>query len=440
MNQNHQEEAGAILETAESITEVTTEITADGLDYSAYASSGGEGNAANGPVAKLSAESLDSLSAIFAQKGAKSAVDILCQELLNCKDPTSLFYARLMQFRIENNLSPFPNQNVSEIPESLHEAYENTIRSAGREAAKLWLELGNYQASWSYYRMLGETESMVAVLEEYTDTSERDPQAIIDLAYYQGVHVVKGFSLILNRYGICNAITAYSSQDWSKYPAERQICIALLVKNLYDQLSERLYHELQNLGVASTSSESRPSVEEMVNGHPELFDGYSYHIDTSHLSSICQFALELQTGPEVASARELCLYGEKLGESFQMSLGEPFEKGYIDFRKLLEIIDGVEVEANLEYFRAKIDPAASLGRSFPAEVFVNLLLRLDRLPEALLIAKTYLLNLEHSLICPSLYELCEQAKDYKIWAESAKERRDGVYYLANLIQLGQKNP
>ena len=112
----------------------------------------------------------------------------------------------------------------------------------------------------------------------------------------------------------------------------------------------------------------------------------------------------------------------------------PFDEGYPDYAKYLDILAGRNVDANLGHFRAKLEGATAEGDTFPAEVFVNLLLRIDRLPEALAVAKQYLGDPElRDLSCPSLSDLARKAGDYATVAEVAKGSADPVNYLAGLI-------
>src|SRR5262249_17944595 len=100
---------------------------------------------------------------------------------------------------------------------------------------------------------------------------------------------------------------------------------------------------------------------------------------------------------------------------------------------------GVDVEAGLKHFRDKIEPAATEGSTFPAEVYVNLLLKVDRKAEALAVAKKYLAAEARQLSCPGVYELCKQDRDFTGLSELAKPRGDGVTYLAGLI-AGRPTP
>src|SRR5439155_12279601 len=126
----------------------------------------------------------------------------------------------------------------------------------------------------------------------------------------------------------------------------------------------------------------------MESGSDELFAVDFYHIEVSHLSSVVQMSGELPAGPELDLARELCAYGRKLSARFQYP-GEPaFENQYRDYAVYLDVLASDNVEAGLAHFRAKVESSnpEEVGTA-PAEVLVNLLLRLSRNAEALAVAR-----------------------------------------------------
>jgi hypothetical protein len=278
--------------------------------------------------------------------------------------------------------------------------------------------------------MLGETDLVRQYIDNFEPTDADDVQPIVEVGLYHGVHPAKGFDLVVSRYGICNAITTYSGQDFSRSPEAKQHCIRALVRCLYDQLLDRLKSDLEGRG---GSVPANATVGGIVKEHPELFDEGAYHIDTSHLSSVAQFSLELDPCPERKLAREICAYGEKLGDTFKFSSDPPFENTYADYKILLDVLEGDNVEAGLKHFRDKIEPAVAQDSTFPAEVYVNILLKLGRKDEALAVAKKYLAGENRQLSCPGVYELCQQAGDYTGLSEAAKSRGDGVNFLAGLI-------
>jgi hypothetical protein len=382
------------------------------------------------PPPTLAPEVYDRLHKTLAEKGPVAAVDQLCTDLRELGDFSALFYALLMKKRVELGVTPFPTGSSAELPPESHGDYEQAIREAGRLVGSEFLKLHDLRKAWFYFNMLGETDPVRQYLEAFRPTDADDVQPLIEIGLYHGVHPARGFDLVVERYGICNAITTYSGQDFSRNPSAKQHCIRALVRNLYDQLLERLKNDLESRG---STVPINATVGGIVRTHPELFDEGAYHIDTSHLSSVAQFSLELEDCPERKLARELCAYGEKLSESFQYASDPPFEKSYADYKLLLDVLDGENVEAGLKHFRDKIEPAAANGSTFPAEVYVNLLLKIGRKPEALEVAKKYLVGENRQLSCPGVYELCQEAGDFSGLTEAARKRNDGVSFLAGLI-------
>lgn len=382
------------------------------------------------PAPALQPHDFDQLREAFALKGPDKAADWLCEKLETAGDYPALFYAILMRKRIELGVSPFPAGPASELPANVHDAYEEAIRDAGRKVGHLFLGKNDFGKAWTYFNMLGEPGPVLEALDKFTPGPDDDVQPIVEVCLYAGAYPEKGFDLVVDRYGICNAITTYSGQDFTKNPKAKQHCIRTLVKALHTQLAERLRSDIEGReGKAPTSD----SVAELLLGRDELFDEHTYHIDTSHLSSVVQFSLELESGPELALASELALYGSKLHANFQFDADPPFDEPYLDYKRMLDILRGIDVEEGVKHFKAKIEPAMEEGHTFPAEIFVNLMLRLGRNGEALETAKKYLSTVEgRQMACPGVYELCLKAKDLPGMADAAKQRGDGVSYLAAL--------
>jgi hypothetical protein len=176
------------------------------------------------------------------------------------------------------------------------------------------------------------------------------------------------------------------------------------------------------------------SVTQMVEAHPELFGEDSYHIDTSHLSSVCQMSLYLPAGAENDLARDLCVYGRRLAPNLRGGGDAPFDDTYEDYLAFLNVVAGVKAEEGLERFRAKAAREAAEGATYAAQVYVNLLVRVGRTREALAAAREFLASEdERNLICPGVNELAKRLNDYAALAEAAKARSDAVGFLAGLI-------
>ncbi len=374
----------------------------------------------------------DDLQQTFQKEGAAAAIDRLCTALRDCKDYSNLFYALLLKKRHELGVSLMPTGPAQDLPADVHEPYEEAIRQAGRLVGELYLKEGNIPHAWAFYRMLGEPERVRAALENATPGDGEDCQQLVDIALHQGVHPKKGFDLLLERFGICNAITTLGGQEFPHGAEVRDYCIKRLVRALYDELRERLAAEIAR-------QEGKPpearSVSDMIAGRDWLFQDDFYHIDVSHLSAVVQMSVHLGPGEELAMARELCAYGQKLSPRFQYASDPPFENQYRDYGVYLAVLAGEDVEAGLAHFRAKAAQAdpETIG-TYPAEVLVNLLLRLDRPREALEVARQYLAKVnDRRLTCPSIAELCQQTEDYGTLAAVAREQDNPVYFVAGLV-------
>ena len=383
------------------------------------------------PPPALDSAAYERLQATLAARGAAAAVDELVAELRKGDDTQGLFYALLMKKRVELGVSPFPTGPASELPPETHEPYEDAIRDAGRHVGGLLLARKEYAKAWAFYRMLNEPEPVRDALEAFTPGPDDDVYPIIEIAWQGGLLPKKGFDLVLDRHGICSAITMVSGSDLASNPDLREYCITNLARALHAQLTERVRNDLTGRGVAVPDGATIPQLVEL---DPALFADDAYHIDTSHLSSVVQMSTQLPPGAGVNFARELCAYGRKLAPNLQGNNDAPFEENYDDYRAYLNVIAGESVEEGLKRFEAKAAREAAEGATYAAQVYVNLLLKADRPGEALAAAKRFLLaEDDRNLICPGVNELARRVGDFAALSEAAKARNDAVGYLASLI-------
>ena len=378
----------------------------------------------------------DDLRQTLSERGPAAAVDALCERLRREKDYRNLFYALLMKRRHELGVSPFPTGPAADLPPAAHAAYEDAIRDAGRLVGRLLLDEGNIADAWFYYRMLGEPEPVARAMEAYRPKEDDDLQALVGLAFYEGLQPRKGFDWILERYGLCNAITTMSSQELPHPPEVKQYCVGRLARTLYTELRERLLADIERTeGRVPEHDAARPTVRELLEGRDALFaDGFA-HVDVSHLGSVVQMSIHLAPGEDLDMARQLCEYGRHIPQQLRYTSDPPFEDQYRDYGVYLSVLAGDRPEEGLAHFRAKADNAdpETVG-TYPAEVLVNLLLRVNRPGEALEVARKHLLRAgQGRLTCPGVLELCQRAKDYAALAEAARAQGDAVNFVAGLI-------
>jgi hypothetical protein len=381
----------------------------------------------------------DQLEATLHTEGASVAIDRLCASLRESGDFHLLFYALLLQKRHELGVHPVPTGPASALPPESHAAYEEGIRKAAREVGHALLQRGEILPAWSYFRMIEEPEPVRAALATYEPDDSDRLQGMIQLALYEGLDPQRGFEWILQNYGTCNAITTLSGAEQLS-EEQRRHCIRALVRTLYHDLRSNLTsliaeHEGKTPPEAEAPRDTPGVLGKLIQGRDWLFAEDAYHIDTSHLSSIVQMSMQLTPGLELDLARELCDYGSRLSGRFLAQDDAPFEKGYVDYRVYLDILAGHEVDNGLAYFRDKLEAAdpEEIG-SYPAEVLVNLYLKVGRGRDAIDIARKYLSDVGgRPLTCPNLNELCQKTGEYTLLAETAREQGDPVHYLAGLL-------
>ncbi len=364
-------------------------------------------------------------------EGPHAAIEQLIAELRKAEDFHNLFYALLLRKRWELGVSPFPTGPSTELPPETHEEYEQAIRSAGREVGQALLQRRKLPHAWLFFRLLGEVEPMRAALAAYEPLPDEDIGPLVDVAWHQGVLPQKGFDWVLERHGICSAITLVSSTDWSNNPQLRDYCITRLVRELYQQLVDRLNEDLRSRGRTVPPGADIPT---LMKTHPDLVEENCYHVDVSHLSSVVQMSIHLPPGEANTLAQQLCHYGKHLSPMLQGRHEPPFEEGYVDYLAYLEAVAGQNLDTNLERFRLKAERECANGSSYAAQVYVNLLVRLGQDKDALAAARRFLISEdERYLSCPSIYELAQRCGDYETLAEVAAQRQDPVAFLAALL-------
>jgi hypothetical protein len=377
----------------------------------------------------------DELQDALEHDGPSVALEHLCRRLTERKDFHNLFYAILVQKRHTLGVSPIPSGPSSDLPAEKLPAYEEGIREAAREVGRLFLSDGNIPHAWAYFRMIGETDSIKAALATATPSADDDIHPLIDIAYFQGVHPRRGFDWILDRNGMCNAITTLSGADVNLPDDVREHCIQRLVRALYEELSGRLRNAVETKSGVVPPTES---VRELLQNHPWLCEDAFPHIDTSHLSAVAQMSLYLPRCPELDLARQLCEYGMRLPPTFQPAGDSPFEDFYRAHAKYLAAIAGSDTVEGVAYFRSRLGDGAQVENTRPAEVVVNLLLRLDRPADAIAVARQHLSAADGQfLTCPSVMELCRRLNDYENLSAVARERDDPVHFLAGLLARHQ---
>jgi hypothetical protein len=374
----------------------------------------------------------EELETTLAGAGASAAIDRLCAALEARKEYAALFYALLLKKRHELGVSPVPTAPAQELPEAVHEPFEDGIRQACRRVGRLFLDAGDIPQAWVYFRMLGEPEPVAEALERCEPADGQDIQALVEVAFHEAVHPQRGFDWILARYGICNAITTVTSQELGLAANVREYCVRRLVRGLYTELQARLAAEVERREGREAGG---VGIRRLIERRDWLFADESYHIDASHLSAVVQLSVYLKLGEELQMARELCEYAGRLAPCHQYAGEPPFEDRYRDLGLYLAALAGERQEEAIAHFEAKVERASGETEDTrPAEALVNLLVAIGRTPDAANAARRHLAGRDtRRLNCPGALELYRRAGDYSALAALAREQGDPVHFLAGLL-------
>jgi len=382
------------------------------------------------------------LNEILGSTGPAAAIDELARAARERMQPRALLDALLLKARLELGLPP-SGVLADSLSEDVKTRYEDRYVDALRTVGQLLLEAGDIPAAWPYFRVIGEKEPVRRAIDAF-DPSTADEHAlgaVIDVAFQQQVHPVKGFGWILDRYGICSAISSFEA-----LPAEDAVrceAAALLTQSLHGQLVYSLASEIERRDGARPSEGQ--SVVELLHGRPWIYDDDAYAIDVSHLSSVVRLSPLLKSKTDIALAVELAEYGSGLSDRFRYDGLPPFEDVYADHKTYLKALLGNDSDTAVAHFRAKLKPAGPDDgqprdplETLPAQTLVNLLAALGRDEEAIALAAEHLADVPESyLVCPSLTALCRKAGRMDLLAAAAARNQDWALFLAARIEDNQ---
>ena len=351
-----------------------------------------------------------------------SSLDYLIRQFRDSKDYHLLFEARLMKKRLELGLPLIQAPNLGALPRDVQAVYQQHLIEAAQEAGELFLADGNIPKAWPYLRATGDVRRVTAAIEN-VEPGE-NVEAIIEVAFMQGVHPAKGLQLVVEKFGICRALTYFGGNGGDK---DRPQCIAVLASNIYSELLASLDNAIEEREGHKTGS---TSITELIEGRDWLFGEFSSYIDPSHLVSVLQYAPEVTDPETLRQFHDLCEYGKQLSANFHVPGRPPFENPFVDYDHFVQALLGIDVDEHVAHFRKKIIET-EIAANWPAQILIDLLVRLDRYRDALELSLEYLPGAHASEIaCPTAQQLCELAGDFDRLAELARERGDVLTYVA----------
>lgn len=283
-----------------------------------------------------------------------------------------------------------------------------------------------------YLRPVGD-KTLVAEAMAKIEPNDENLQDLIEIGLHEGVAPELGYRLVLKQYGTCNAITTFEGAVLARPKAEQQVCAALLLRHLHAEL-------MANVQADIARQEGNPPTEKTLLGlvadRDWLFAENNYHTDTTHLAATVRFARLLEEPKLLELAYDLTEYGRRLGEQFQFPGEEPFVDVYPTHGLFFAAQLGRQVDEALDYFRSRAEAVdvEEYGAGV-AEVYVALLARLKRYPEAIA-ASIELIRpgARTSGFAPNLLELSRLAGDYGPLMDVCRQRGDLVSFTAGLVE------
>ncbi|MBI2481197.1 MAG: hypothetical protein HYV60_21925, partial [Planctomycetia bacterium] len=317
----------------------------------------------------------DQLQAALERGGVDAALDQLAHYLRENKKYHELFEALKMKARHELGLPLTYSDAGDELDASTRAKLEDGLIEACRDVGTALLREGAIREGWMYLRPVGDREAAAAELAKIEANAE-NIDALIEVALHEGVDPKRGYKLVLEHHGTCNAITTYESVVVRQNIAAQQAAAGLLVEHVHCELLATLRADIaQQQG----SVPAEATLKELVADRDWLFGEHSYHLDTTHLASTVRFSRLLEDEAQLRLALDLTAYGRRLSSQFQYKGDQPFADIYPSHALYLGALLGEDIDAAIEYFRERadmLDPREHGG--LPVEAYVQLLDRLGR--------------------------------------------------------------
>lgn len=376
----------------------------------------------------------DTFAAVEAEisaSGPDAAFEKLAAGFREQKKYHELFDTRLMQTRHRMGLPVISSAGLDELPEPKRSEVEEAYLEACREVGLLLMDEGRFREAWMYLRPAGDKAPLAAAIEQ-AEPTEENLEEMIEICLHEGVAPVRGFALVLENYGTCNAITTFEGA-LPQQTAEAQVAAAeMLLRHLHDEL---LSNVEAHVAERSEGDPQGHSLAELVAQNEWIFQNDNYHIDTSHLASTVRFARLIEKPDIVRLALDLTEYGRRLSKQFQFPGEEPFEDVYPSHGLLFAATLGERVDEAVEYFRARAEQVDVEQEGTAAiETYLILLSRLGRDDEALeALAQLVPPGVQLSGYAPKLFELAKKTGNYARYLEICRARNDLLAYAAGLV-------
>lgn len=386
----------------------------------------------------MSHDLFSSLEELSQSSGPDAVIDKLIETERTEKNYHKLFDALLMKKKFEWGLSVTRPTTFEEVPEEKRQEFEEYYVECARDVGRMLIEDGQLAQAWVYFKTIQEYEPMKEALEELSEEAQNleNYDELMDIALYEGAHPLLGVKWLLESHGTCNTITSLDQMMGQFDPQTRHDSAQLMVNHLYNELRSSLEYSIKQ---SDADLADGLSIRELLTDRDWLFENGNYHIDVSHLNAVVRFARFLNNDDsELKKAIELAEYGSKLDPQLQYGGEPPFNDFYPAHIHYLSVLAGENMEEGFAYFRKEMDNDPDLpDKQLIAYVMVDLMMRIDRLEEAVELAKDYLAEVEDPNGF-SFADLCRKAGRPDVLQDIAKAQNDPLRYVFGLVTDSSK--
>jgi len=380
----------------------------------------------------------DEIGALF-DKGGEAAMAALIQKLESGTDHHAVFRAKVLAKRHALNLPLLNPGNLKTAPADARKTYEECVETVCREVGMRYLAEGNITQAWRYFRTIADEAPIREALEKADPKTASDE--LIEIAIGQGVHPLRGFEIVLERDGLCRALSTFDT-EFSTSLEDKKAAAALLMRAIYKDLvlntRKQIYERF---------NEYPPETDlvDLIQHRPWMFENSNYHSDPSHLIAICRIGIVIEDQTDRIMALSCSEYGKKLDKRLQYEGRPPFENGYSDYAMYYRALLGQNVDESIAFFKEKLSRYDLHAMdSFAVEAMLLLLWNCGKKAEALDFWREhfhYTAPDQQGLITPSFYELCAKAGDYAQLAQVARNQNDtSAWAAAKLLEKQTTEP
>ncbi len=378
----------------------------------------------------------DSLFEQLEQQSTSGGVDAVLEHLISSlqqdKKHHELFEALKMQVRHRAGLPLLYGESGDDLDPKQRTLLEDGLLGACRQVGTGLLEDGRVSEGWMYMRPVGDVAAARELIDKI-EVQDDNIDEMVEVLLQEGVDPARGFSVVLQNYGTCNAITTFESVMPQKGKADQRAVAQLLLRHVHQELFTNVKADVAG---RQDSEPTATTLAELIADQEGMFGEHSYHIDTTHLASTTRFSRILENEECLRLALDLTQYGQELHEQFQYEGDEPFKDIYRHHAFYFQALLGENLDEALDHFKERSDNVdTNQWGTVGIETYIDLLARVGKIEEAIAVTIEKIQPGQRTMgLAPSLLELCERSGNYSPLMDACRGSDDVLGFATGLMQ------